>query len=132
MVENPNVAVMKASLQEVTNALDMVQPSSNSGTKRTQLGATSEEENKSDDAVMGQQPSTERLSEKQKARILLEQKEQLKKEEARRHRAKTSALIKQDKYVRQNDPNWKSGVSAAAAKSGDGIATFRDRHGDEH
>jgi len=39
-------------------------------------------------------------------------------------------MIKQDKYVRENDPNWKSGVSAACAKSGTGISTFRDKYGE--
>jgi len=126
-VENPDVAVMKASLQEVTNALEMVAPSaavtSKPSIKKARMEV--EEEKKSDDPL-----PVERLSEKQKARRLMEEKERKEKEIARRERAKTSAQIKQDKWVRKNDPNWKPSVNAAAAKSGSGIETFRDRHGE--
>lgn len=128
-VEEPDIAVMKASLQEVTNALDMVAPNATVTTKSAKKPRVEqEEEKKSDDSPP--RPVVERLSEKQKARMLLEEKEKKEKEIARRERAKTSAQIKQDKYVRKNDPNWKSGVSAAMAKSGSGIETFRDRHGE--
>mmetsp|Transcript_540 Transcript_540/g.989 ORF Transcript_540/g.989 Transcript_540/m.989 type:complete len:222 (+) Transcript_540:58-723(+) len=128
-VKNPDIAVMKASLQEVSNALDMVAPINNTTTttkksiKKPRMEQV-EEEKKSDD------PPLEKLSEKQKARRLLEEKEKKEKEIARLHRKKTAAQIKQDKWVRANDPNWKSGVSAAMAKSGSGIETFRDRHGE--
>jgi predicted lipid-binding transport protein (Tim44 family) len=130
-VENHDIAVMKASLQEVSNALDMVMaPINNTNTTTTKKSIKKlrmeqvEEEKKSDDAPL------EKLSEKQKARRLLEEKERKEKEIARLHRKKTAAQIKQDKWVRANDPNWKSGVSAAMAKSGSGIETFRDRHGE--
>ena len=125
-VENPDIAVMKASLQEVTNALEMVAPN-NTITKPSikKQKRVEEEEKKSDDPR-----PVERLSEKQKARHLLEEKEKKEKETARRERAKTSAQIKQDKWVRKNDPTWKPGVSAAMTKSGSGIETFRDRHGE--
>ena len=127
-VEKPDVALMEASLQEVTNALDMVAPNtSRSATSTIKKARVEEEEKKSDDPP----PREERLSEKQKARKLLEEKEKKEKEIARKERAKTRALIKQDKYVRENDPNWKSGVSAAMAKSGSGIETFRGRHGED-
>jgi hypothetical protein len=70
-------------------------------------------------------------SEKQKARELMAEKERKDKDEAKRHREKNVALIKQDKYVRENDENWTSGVSAACDKSGTSIETFRDRHGEQ-
>lgn len=129
-VEEPNVAVMKASLQEVSNALDMVAPnhtvkSATTVTKQRSVVEEEEEEKKSDDY-----PMVEKLSEKQKARMLLEEKQRKEKEEARKHRAKNIALLKQDNHVRKHDENWKSGVSAAMAKSGNGIETFRDRHGE--
>lgn len=127
-VENPDIAVMKASLAEVTNALDMVAPNNSTTTtqKKSVKKPRVEEEKKSDDYDY----SGEKLSEKQKARRLLEEKERKEKEIARLERKKTAAQIKQDKYVRKHDPNWKSGVSAAMAKSGSGIETFRDRHGE--
>lgn len=72
----------------------------------------------------------ERLSEKQRARRILEEKECREREEARAQRKRNIALLKQDKFVRENDENWKSGPSAACAKAGSSISTFRDRHGE--
>eukprot|EP00339_Tiarina_fusa_P010318 CAMPEP_0117024544 /NCGR_PEP_ID=MMETSP0472-20121206/18214_1 /TAXON_ID=693140 ORGANISM="Tiarina fusus, Strain LIS" /NCGR_SAMPLE_ID=MMETSP0472 /ASSEMBLY_ACC=CAM_ASM_000603 /LENGTH=244 /DNA_ID=CAMNT_0004730999 /DNA_START=160 /DNA_END=894 /DNA_ORIENTATION=+ len=71
------------------------------------------------------------LSEKQKARRLLEERQQAEKVRAKEERKRNVALLKQDKLVRETDPNWKPGVSAACAKSGAGISTFRDRHGEQ-
>jgi nitrate reductase alpha subunit len=127
-VEETNVVDMKASLQEVSNALDLVAPNhtvKSATTVTKQRSVVEEEEKKSDDY-----PMVEKLSEKQKARMLLEEKQRKDKEEARKHRAKNIALLKQDNHVRKHDENWKSGVSAAMAKSGNGIETFRDRHGE--
>merc|ERR1712071_456944 len=72
-----------------------------------------------------------RTSEKQKARLLLEKKREREKEEAKEARRKTSNLIKQDKFVRENDENWKSKQSAACVKSGSGdaITSFSDKFG---
>jgi hypothetical protein len=75
-------------------------------------------------------PAVEKLSEKQKARMLLEEKERLEKEETRRRRKATAKLIQQDKYVRKHDDNWTSQPSAAVNKTGNAISTFRDRHGE--
>ena len=75
-------------------------------------------------------PPTEQLSEKQRARRLMEQKEQQEREKAKEERKRQVELLKQDKLVRQTDPNWKPGVSAACAKSGTGISTFRDKYGE--
>eukprot|EP00536_Pseudo-nitzschia_multiseries_P011406 jgi/Psemu1/289663/fgenesh1_pg.386_\ len=72
----------------------------------------------------------QRLSEKQKARRLREEKERLEKEQDKLHRQKTRAQIRADKHVRLHDENWKPTVSAAADKSGTGLQTFRDRHGE--
>ena len=72
----------------------------------------------------------EKLSEKQKARMLLEEKERLEKEKAKENRKRNLALLKEDKHTRENDPNWKPKVSAACAKSGSGISTFRDKYGE--
>lgn len=74
--------------------------------------------------------SEERLSEKQKARRLLQQKQEQEKEAARVAREATRAQIAADKRVRLEDPNWKPSVSAAAAKNGTKLQTFRDRHGE--
>ena len=70
------------------------------------------------------------VSEKEKARILLEKKREREIQEDKEARRKTSTLIKQDKYVRENDENWTSKQSAACVKSGSGITTFRDKYGE--
>lgn len=72
----------------------------------------------------------EKLSEKQKARRLLEEKRRLEKEREKAFRNETRAKIAADKLVRQKDENWKPSVSAAADKTGTGLLTFRDRHGE--
>ena len=72
----------------------------------------------------------EKLSEKQKARRLWEERQKLEKLREKEERKKNLAMLRQDKFVRENDANWKSGVSAACAKSGTGLQTFRDRHGE--
>jgi hypothetical protein len=71
------------------------------------------------------------LTEKQKYRKVQEEKDVLEKEEARAARKRTVAQIKADKHTRENDPNWKPSVNAAAAKAGDSINTFRDKFGEE-
>jgi len=72
----------------------------------------------------------EKLSEKQLARRELEKKKQLEKQMDKQHRLATKAQIAADKLVRETDENWKPAVSAAADKTGTGIQTFRDRHGE--
>eukprot|EP00526_Cylindrotheca_closterium_P019366 CAMPEP_0113617800 /NCGR_PEP_ID=MMETSP0017_2-20120614/8985_1 /TAXON_ID=2856 /ORGANISM="Cylindrotheca closterium" /LENGTH=216 /DNA_ID=CAMNT_0000527243 /DNA_START=171 /DNA_END=821 /DNA_ORIENTATION=+ /assembly_acc=CAM_ASM_000147 len=72
----------------------------------------------------------EKLSEKQKARMLMEEKEKQEKLKAKENRKRNLALLKEDKHVRENDPNWKPKVSAACAKTGTGIETFRDKYGE--
>ena len=70
------------------------------------------------------------LSEKQKARRLLEEKKEKEKMEAKLAKERTRAQIAADKRVRMEDENWKPSVSAAAAKGGTKLQTFRDRHGE--
>ena len=70
------------------------------------------------------------LTEKQKARRLTEQKEAADKEAARVARQRTVQQIEADKHVRTHDANWKPSVSAAAAKSGDSMTSFRDKFGE--
>jgi hypothetical protein len=72
----------------------------------------------------------EKLSEKQIARRMLVEKQKEESEKAKEERKRNLKLLKQDKLARETDPNWKSGVSAACSKSGSGILTFRDRHGE--
>ena len=71
-----------------------------------------------------------KMSEKQKARLLMEEKMALQKLQDEQARKRTIQQIQNDKFVRQNDPNWKPSVSAAAAKSGDSMSTFRDKFGE--
>jgi len=72
----------------------------------------------------------EKLSEKQIARRELEEKKRQEREADKQHRKATRAQIAADKLVRETDPNWKPAVSAAADKSGTGLQSFRDRHGE--
>ncbi|OEU13188.1 hypothetical protein FRACYDRAFT_243099 [Fragilariopsis cylindrus CCMP1102] len=72
----------------------------------------------------------EKLSLKQIARRELELKRQKEKQQDKLHRKNTKAQIAEDKKTRETDENWKPKVSAAADKSGAGIQTFRDRHGE--
>jgi ElaB/YqjD/DUF883 family membrane-anchored ribosome-binding protein len=126
-----DVVLMQASLQEVSNGLDMVAPKEDGGKiikKHRVASSSSLEEKKEDKPVYAVE---EKLSEKQKARRMLEEKKNREKEEAKMHRKKTAALIKADKYVRENDENWTSQPSAACNKAGKGISTFRDRNGEE-
>ena len=70
------------------------------------------------------------LSLKQQANADREERE--KKERASRLAEKQLQLkqIAADKHARKHDPNWKSGVSAAAGKGGKDIKTFRDKFGE--
>jgi len=70
------------------------------------------------------------LSEKQKARRLLEQSKAMEQKRAKEERMKQLQLLQQDQHTRMNDPNWKPGLSAACAKSGTSISTFRDKYGE--
>ena len=72
----------------------------------------------------------EKLSEKQKARRMMEEKRKADVLKAKEERKRNIEMLKHDKLVRETDPNWKPGVSAACAKSGTGLKSFRDRHGE--
>jgi hypothetical protein len=72
----------------------------------------------------------EKLSEKQIARRQMVEKQKVESEKAKEERKRNLKMLQQDKLARETDPNWKSGVSAACSKSGSGIMTFRDRHGE--
>ena len=155
MEKEINVAHMQASLVELTNAIKMVDPdaklpASGPPSRKSSFGDESGEEKKtpegivirrSDSAVStassvasssasGSTGVTGKMSEKQKARLLMEKKRQKEKEDAKEARKKTAKLIKQDKYVRENDANWTSKQSAACVKEGSAISTFRDKFGE--
>ena len=152
MEKEINVAHMQASLVELTNAIKFVDPdaklpASGPPSRKSSFGDGSGEEKKtpegivirlSDSAVStassvassGSTGVTGKMSEKQKARLLMEKKRQKEKEDAKEARKKTAKLIKQDKYVRENDANWTSKQSAACVKEGSAISTFRDKFGE--
>ena len=150
MTESVNVVDMRSSLAELTNALEMVEPNASLKTSsntappsRSGSSASLSGEKRSPEGILLRSDSTAstvsnsssvnstvKMTEKQRARVLMEEKRKREVEDARAARARTSALIKQDKYVRQNDDNWKSGQSAACVKSGTGISTFRDKYGE--
>jgi len=129
-----NLVHMQGALEQVTQALNGLSPAPPSASKTN----TPTYERQSSSTVSSYSATsstttngTEKLSEKQKARRLLEEKQKAEQAEARRLRKATSDLIKQDKYVREHDENWTSGPSAAVNKSGTAISTFRDRHGEQ-
>jgi hypothetical protein len=70
------------------------------------------------------------LTSKQKARLLVEQAKAADARKAEAARQQTLQQIQADKHVRQHDENWTSQPSAACAKTGAQILTFRDRHGE--
>lgn len=127
-----SISDMEASLAELNNAIEMLAPKepimeekkTPDGIYRQQSSSLSAASSSASSSATGQ------MSEKQKANLLKEKKRQREKEEAKEARRKTSNLIKQDKYVRENDENWTSQQSAACVKSGSGINTFRDKFGE--
>lgn len=118
-IDSVNASTMQASMQEVIQAMELVTRQKSAQVHPNTLSL----------AQRMSAPAA-KLSEKQKARVLLEEKAKRERQESRRQRAKNLALLKQDKHVRKHDENWKSGVSAAMAKTGNSISTFRDRHGE--
>jgi len=130
-------AHMVASYKELSNALDIVGGEGKISRNNSKIERSSFlEEKKTPEGIVMSSHSTgmtyqfEKKSEKQKARELMEKKRKKEAEDAKAVRAKNIAMLKQDKFVRENDENWKSGVSAACAKSGGGISTFRDKYGE--
>jgi hypothetical protein len=128
--KNVPISDMEAALAELNNAIEMLVPNepSFSEEKKTPEGIVSRQSSTMSSASSSS--ATGRMSEKQKARLLMEKKRQKEIQDAKEARKKTSNLIKQDKYVRENDENWTSKQSAACVKSGTGINTFRDKYGE--
>lgn len=127
-----SIPVMDASLAELNNAIEMLVPKeapSFSEEKKTPEGIVVRQQSSSLSMASGTS-MTGRVSEKQKARLLMEKKRQREAQEAKEARQKTSNLIKQDKYVRENDENWTSKQSAACVKSGSAITTFSETFGE--
>ncbi|KAL7456126.1 hypothetical protein ACHAWC_007642 [Mediolabrus comicus] len=132
-----DISHMQSSIVELNNALEMITPKNINPVFREEKKTAEninpvfrEEKKTADTATTTSSTTTGKLSEKQKARLLMEEKERKERAEAKAARKKTSALIKQDKYVRENDENWESKQSAACVKSGTGISTFRDKYGE--
>jgi hypothetical protein len=117
METTANASLMTASLQQIVEGIETV------------AAAVTVEQQQNNKKPRVEDPLN-KLTEKQKARILTEEKEQRDKEAAKAYRKKNVEQLKQDKHVRLNDPNWTSGVSAACAKTGTGIETFRDKFGE--
>lgn len=117
-------SILKPLQDSIALALSQLSNSTNSmvTNKKPKLQSSSSD-------LESQQPEA-KLSEKQKAKRLLEEKQKLEKEQARVERQRQLELLKQDKRTRETDPNWKPGLSAACAKSGTSISTFRDKYGE--
>jgi len=135
-----SIAEMEASLAELNNAIDILVPKDEGATttfaeeKKTPEGndafVSAARYSGSSSSTIASTSTTGKMSEKQKARLLMEKKRQREIEEAKEARRKTSNLIKQDKYVRENDENWTSQQSAACVKGGKDINTFRGKYGE--
>ena len=92
-IENVDISDMNAVMVELSNALDMVTPEESAGEEKKveyERGASS---------LSTTSSSTGKMSEKQKARMLMEKKERDEREEAKRARKKTQAQIKQGKLL---------------------------------
>ncbi|KAL3790046.1 hypothetical protein HJC23_011402 [Cyclotella cryptica] len=126
-ISNVNSSDMEASLFELNAAIDIVSPNDDLEEKKSELDRTSSTLSASSSVASS---TGGRMSEKQKARMLMEKKRMEEAEEAKKARQKTRDQIRQDKYVRENDENWTSKQSAACVKSGTGISTFRDKYGE--
>jgi len=135
-LDKQNMAITDAgaSLAELDHAITMLVPDGEINNNRPEMvaRAISAPVTSSSSASNVNSSSTipGHISEKEKARQLLEKKREREVQEAKEARRKTSNLIKQDKYVRENDDNWTSQQSAACVKSGSGINTFRDKYGE--
>ena len=103
---------MVASLAELNNAIEMLQPSKDQSTfaeeKKTPEGiiirqqssmASTSNSSSSNGAAASSSSTTGHMSEKQKARLLLEKKREREAQEAKDARKKTSNLIKQGEFV---------------------------------
>lgn len=122
----PAIHTLQATMaQQIMKAAAVTEGTANNHHKKAKLFATmTTTEN------YKQAPTAEKLTEKQQARRLMEHKLQHEKHQEKLYRQRTQAQIKADKLVRETDENWKPAVSAAADKSGTGLQSFRDRHGE--
>jgi hypothetical protein len=71
------------------------------------------------------------MSLKEQARLQRDEREKNEQNSRLAEKAKVLKQMEVDKNVRKNDPNWKSGVSAAAGKGGKAMPTFRDKFGED-
>ena len=127
-------SILKPFLDSIGLALNQLTNTNSTTTTNTFAIATNKKpklESQSSSLSSSSSSSLEpKLSEKQKAKRLLEEKQRLEREQARVDRQRQLELLKQDKLTRETDPNWKPGLSAACAKSGTSISTFRDKYGE--
>ena len=114
---------------DVGNVMTSNNKNNNNSNKKLKLVVAGDNTKNNNDGTPVIVVGMEKLSEKQKARRLQEKQEQ-EKEDAKQERQRNLALFKQDCMVREMDPNWKPGLSAACAKSGSSISTFRDKYGE--
>lgn len=71
------------------------------------------------------------MSLKEQGRMQKEEQERRERESRKSSKAEILKTINTDAHARKNDPNWTSGVSAAAGKAGSSISTFRDKFGED-
>ena len=101
------VSDMEASLAELNNAIDMLVPKDQSASsttsfseeKKTPEGIIIRQQSSTVSAASSSSAATGKMSEKQKARVLMEKKRQREAQEAKDARQKTSNLIKQGELL---------------------------------
>lgn len=121
-----SVFSLRDELQMVTTVLKRVDLLVDTSSIRPKVISNSS----STSSLHSDESTNSKLTEKQKARKLMEERETLQKLKDEQARKRTIQQLQDDKHVRANDPNWKPSVSAAAAKSGDSMSTFRDKFGE--
>lgn len=122
----PSSSMLRDELQMITSVLKRVDSSVVPPLAHPKVVSNSS----SASSLASDESSITKLTEKQKARKLMEEREALQKVKDEQARKRTIQQLQNDKHVRANDPNWKPSVSAAAAKSGDSMSTFRDKFGE--
>jgi DNA polymerase III psi subunit len=122
----PSEEALNGELRTITLALQRAQCTNLAPVTQPRVISNSS----STSSLLSEETENTKLTEKQKARKLMEEASAMQKKQDEQARKRTIQQIQNDKHVRANDPNWKPSASAAATKSGDAMLTFRDKFGE--
>ena len=129
IIEKEEMYIFKGSIEILSNAVQELQQHSKLFYTYSKTESTVSTSSNSSSSSSISTTSSTKMSEKQKARLLLEEKERQQKIVEKENRKRNLQMLKEDKKAR-SDPNWKPKVSAACAKTGKGLKTFRDKYGE--